>query len=134
MPVWPIRGGGYEVMEAARCGEAKGVSRPSGTDVWIDGVRYLGTVGEATGIASSAGYRVSCRAKGRPQQRRRVQPVGGSASAGTQVTAAAISLNQICQAATERDGERKPVRSRLAERVQSRRALLHALYPVGGAS
>lgn len=78
MPVWPIRGGGYEVMEAARCGEAKGVSRPSGTDVWIDGVRYLGTVGEATGIASSAGYRVSCRAKGRPQQRRRVQPVGGS--------------------------------------------------------
>lgn len=49
---------------------------------------------------------------------------------GTQVTAA-ISLNQICQAASGKGlGERKPVRPRLAQRVKSRRALLHVLYPV----
>lgn len=48
----------------------------------------------------------------------------------TQVTAA-ISLNQKMPGPRRKGiGERKPVRPGLAERVKSRRALLHPLYPV----
>jgi hypothetical protein len=132
MPLCPITPSRYEVMKPGRwwctrwpmaqgsgCGARTLSSRPSGTDVDL---RY-----EAT--ACTAGYLTfDLGQKEESQSRWEKQAVATPARSGTQVTAV-ISLNQTARPRRKGIGERKLVLPGLAQRVQSRRALLHALYP-----